>query len=88
MPQCPPLPCRRLADQLLQAFHKACDEGEAKVALSLLTWLVEHVEQPFDLPAGIERRAKVRFPGAQERLRNLPLTREDGMNDCEPSCLH
>jgi len=82
----PPLPS--LADQLLEAFHEACDERAGEIAWSLLIWLVEHVERPSHLPVGIERRAKVRFPGAQERLRNLPLTREDWMKDREPLCLH
>ena len=84
MPQCPPPPRRRLTDRLLQAFHEACDEGEAEVALSLLTLLVKHVEQPRYLPAGFEQRAMVRFLGAHERLRNLVFMRGAWGGDGEP----
>src|SRR4051812_26293962 len=43
MPQCPPLSYRRLADQLLEAFHEACDESAGEIAWSLLICLVEQL---------------------------------------------
>jgi len=81
MPQCPPPPCRRLADQLLLAFHAACDEGAGPLALALLILLERHVNEPAYLPPGGERRAVVRFQEAHERLRNLPLAHGDGRGD-------
>jgi hypothetical protein len=68
-----PLPCRRLSDRLLEAFHLACDEGEPDVARAVLALLITYAESPPDLPPEGERRVQLTFQGPYERLQNLLL---------------
>jgi hypothetical protein len=62
---------RRLADQLLDAFHAACDDHAVEVAWHLLELLERMSRFPTVLPTGSERRRPTDLSGAYERFWNL-----------------
>jgi hypothetical protein len=59
---------RRLPDEILMAFHHACDQREIKVAGQLLDVLEFMIKRILPLQNGEERRAVGSLVAAQERL--------------------
>jgi hypothetical protein len=59
---------RRLTDDILTAFHTACDQNDVEVARHLLEILEFITRQPTTAPKGPERRAKESLVAGHERL--------------------
>ena len=59
---------RRLSDDVLVAFHHACDQGDIEVARGLLKVLEFMMRRPTTAPDGNERRAWGSLIAAHERL--------------------
>lgn len=63
-----PRQSRRLSDDILIAFHHACDQRDIEVAAPLLRVLEFMIKRTHHLPTGKERRAAESLVAAHERL--------------------
>jgi hypothetical protein len=59
---------RRLSDNILVAFHHACDQRDLEAAGQLLDVLDFMIKRTLNLPTGRDRRAKESLVAAHERL--------------------
>ncbi len=59
---------RRLSDEVVVAFHRACDERDIEVAERLLNVLENMINQPLGPLNGSDRRSRKSLVAAHERL--------------------
>jgi hypothetical protein len=66
-----PRQARRLSDEILAAFHSACDQRDLEVAERLLAVLAMVISVRRHKPTALDRRSKGSLVAAYERLWDL-----------------